>query len=137
MAGGPPFVFLQVTTDLGALPFPGFGKGGRRGCFVVFSSPCCPIRLDLGRAVFSGEVMAEAGPRPVLRSCYQASADWVAVHVLEFLDGGIGGHDTYSPECYLLANGKSGCGSGKSWGTGIVPPILFAPTTLPTVVERL
>jgi hypothetical protein len=30
--------------------------------------------------------MAEAGPTPVLRSCYQTPADWVAVHVLEFLD---------------------------------------------------
>jgi hypothetical protein len=45
------------------------------------------MRLDLDRAVFSGEVMAEVGPRPVLRSCHQASADWIAMHVLEFFDG--------------------------------------------------
>jgi hypothetical protein len=87
MAGGPPFVFLPFTVNAGALPFPGFGKGGRSGCFGVIAFPCCPMRLDLYCAGVSGEVMTEAGPWPVLWLYHQAPADWVAVHVLEFLDG--------------------------------------------------
>jgi hypothetical protein len=35
----------------------------------------------------NGGSWTEYATGPVLRSCYQAPADWVAVHVLEFLDG--------------------------------------------------
>jgi len=44
------------------------------------------MRFDLHRSPLSGEVMAEAGPWPILRPYDQASADWVAVHILELLD---------------------------------------------------
>lgn len=86
-AGGPPFAFLQVTTHLGALPFPDVGKGRRSGSRRVFASPGCPVRLDLDGADVSGEVVTKAGPEPVFRFRDQSASHRIAVYVFELLDG--------------------------------------------------
>ena len=52
----------------------------------VVPSPRRPMGFDLDRADFSGEVMTEAGPRPILRSGGKSAPDGIAVHVLEFFD---------------------------------------------------
>ena len=54
--------FLHVTTELGALPFPGFGKGGRRGCIGVFALPRCPVLFELYPCQGEDEGKSKDGP---------------------------------------------------------------------------